>query len=89
MAGQDPRTRNYAKEYKRDHASPTAKKHRAMRNGARRRMKASGINVAGKDVGHVKPLSKGGTNSRRNLRMQSISFNRGKDNAITHKKKRK
>lgn len=89
MAGQDPKTRNYRREYNRDHASPTAKKHRAMRNTARRRMKSSGANVAGKDVGHIKPLSKGGSNSRRNLRLQSISYNRGKDNAITHKRKKK
>ena len=89
MAGQRPSTRNYKREYRRDHASPTAKKHRAMRNSARRMMKASGANVAGKDVGHVKALRNGGTNSRSNLRVQSVSYNRGKDNAATHKRKKK
>lgn len=89
MAGQNPRTRNYRREYLRDHASPTAKKHRAMRNAARRKMKASGAKVAGRDVDHVRRLSAGGTNSKSNLRLISPSKNRGRDNAATHRRKKK
>lgn len=89
MAGQDKSTRNYRREYDKWGSSPTAKKHRAMRNSARRKMKASGANVAGKDVDHKKRLSAGGTNAKSNLRLISPSKNRGRDNAATHKKKRK
>jgi hypothetical protein len=84
---QDASKRNYKAEYERDHKSPTAKKHRAMRNTARRRMKAAGADLTGKDVDHKRRLSANGSNSPKNLRAISIKLNRGRDNAATHKKR--
>lgn len=58
-------------------ASPEQRKKRAKRNAARAAVKKTGANVAGKDVGHKKPLSKGGSNAKSNLKVQSKSKNRG------------
>jgi len=69
--------RDYKKEYKKFHSSRKAKKHRAMRNTARRRMVKAGLvkKGDGKHVDHIKPLSKGGTNGRKNLRVVSAKTN--------------
>ena len=68
--------RNYPKEYARDHASKKQKKHRALRNKARR---DQGLNKGdGKEVDHKKPLSKGGSNSKKNQRVVSRKVNRKK-----------
>lgn len=58
-------------------ATPEQKKKRAKRNSARAAVKKTGANVAGKDVGHKKPLSKGGSNAKSNLKVQSKKTNRG------------
>ena len=58
-------------------ATPEQKKKRAKRNAARAAVKKTGANVAGKDVGHKKPLSKGGSNAKSNLKVQSKKTNRG------------
>ena len=58
-------------------ATPEQKKKRAKRNAARAAVKKTGANVAGKDVGHKKPLSKGGSNAPGNLKVQSKAKNRG------------
>ena len=58
-------------------ATPKQRKNRAKRNKARAIMKKSGAKVAGKDVGHKRPLSKGGSNARSNLKVQSKKTNRG------------
>jgi hypothetical protein len=58
-------------------AKPSQIKKRAARNKARSTLKKAGVNVAGKDVGHKKPLSKGGSNARSNLKVQSRAKNRG------------
>ena len=74
-----PRNRDYRKEYDTYHAKPEQKKKRAMRNAARSEMEKAG-KVAkgdGKEVDHFKkPLRKGGTNARSNLRVTSESKNR-------------
>lgn len=46
------------------------------RQKARRAMDAKGVNRAGKDIDHKRPLSKGGTNASSNLRLVSPSTNR-------------
>lgn len=46
------------------------------RQKARRAMDANGVNRAGKDIDHKRPLSKGGTNASSNLRLVSPSTNR-------------
>ena len=58
-------------EQKRDEKAP-----RAARARARRKMDAEGVDRTGKDIDHVKPLSKGGTNAKGNLRLVSPSDNR-------------
>ena len=60
-------------------AKPEQKKKRAKRNAARKKMekKRGKAALRGKDVGHKKPLSKGGSNSAKNLKVQSKSKNRG------------
>jgi len=76
---QDKDTRNYRKEYDEYQGTPEQKKHRAMRNAARREMVREGKahKGDGKDVDHKKMLDKGGSNARSNLRMLSIKQNRG------------
>ena len=56
--------RDYGKEYRDYHSKPEQKKNRAMRNAARRKMVKAGKahKGDGKDVAHVKALSKGGSN---------------------------
>ena len=68
--------RDYKKEYKDYHSKPEQKKNRAMRNAARRTM---GLKVGDpREVDHKKPLSKGGTNAKRNLRVVQRTTNRRK-----------
>jgi hypothetical protein len=43
---------------------------------ARNEMDAKGVDRAGKDIDHVTPLSKGGTNAPSNLKLKSPSDNR-------------
>jgi hypothetical protein len=49
---------------------------RAARARARRAMDAKGVDRKGKDIDHIVALSKGGTNSPKNLRLVSPSTNR-------------
>lgn len=72
--------RDYKKEYARDHASPEAKKDRAARNTARREAAENGQvrKGDGKEVDHIRPLSKGGTNAPSNRRVVSRAENRKK-----------
>lgn len=71
-----PRKRNYRKEYDSYHSKPKQKKNRAARNAARKR---SGLKVGDKrEVDHKRPLSKGGSNGRKNTRIVSRSTNRKK-----------
>jgi hypothetical protein len=60
-------------------ASEEQKKNRAARNAARREMMEAGKvrKGDGKDVGHVTPLDRGGTNAKSNLSVQSVPKNRG------------
>lgn len=74
------RTPGQVKRHSRTYqAKPEQKKKRAKRNAARAKVvKSKGAKaVQGKDVGHKKPLSKGGTNSKGNLKVQSKKSNRG------------
>jgi hypothetical protein len=60
-------------------AKPSVRKKRAKNNAARAKVKKSvgAKAIAGKDVGHKTPLSKGGTNASSNLALQSKKKNRG------------
>jgi len=58
--------------------SPEQVKNRMARNKARAELMKEGkvSKGDGKDVDHVKPLSKGGSSSKSNLRVKSASANR-------------
>lgn len=70
--------RPYKKEYEQYDGTPAVKKKRAARNKARRMMEAEGLvhKGDGKDVDHKRPLSKGGTTTRGNIRVKSATANR-------------
>jgi 5-methylcytosine-specific restriction endonuclease McrA len=73
--------RNYKCEYEKyGGASKEGKRLRNLRNQARRKMKRLGLVKKGdsKEVDHKRPLSKGGTNARKNLRIVSRKKNRTK-----------
>ena len=64
--------------YERYHATPEAKRQRAMRNKARREAEREGTvkKGDGKEVDHKKALSVGGTNDKSNRRVVSRKTNR-------------
>jgi 5-methylcytosine-specific restriction endonuclease McrA len=69
---------SYDKEYQK---SPKQVKNRSARNKARKTaIKAGKVRLGDrtKDVDHKKPLSKGGSNGRKNTRVMSSSKNRAK-----------
>ena len=72
------KVRDYKDEYAKYQGKPDQIKNRAKRNQARALVvKSRGKSaVAGKDVDHRKPLSKGGSNGAGNLRTVSKSTNR-------------
>jgi 5-methylcytosine-specific restriction endonuclease McrA len=78
MPYKDPDDRDYKTEYRNYQGTPEQIKRRAMRNKARAAMmKAGKVKKGdGKDVDHVKPISKGGKNNLSNLRVDSASDNR-------------
>lgn len=82
-----PTRRNYAKEYREYHAKPEQIKNRAARNKARSEMtkKVGASALRGKDVDHKVPLSRGGSTRTSNLRVRSVSANRG-DKSMMRKK---
>ena len=64
--------------YVRYHGTPKVRKHRAMRQRARRAM---GLKPGDpREIDHIKPLSKGGSNGKKNLRIVSRHTNRSKNN---------
>lgn len=68
------RTRDYRKEYERDHSSPEDIKRRTARGTDRKKAGCK----KGQEVDHIKPLSKGGTSAKSNLRCVSLNTNRRK-----------
>ena len=70
--------RDYKKQYEKYDGKDSVKKDRAKRNGARRMLESEGkvSKGDGKDVDHKKPLSKGGSNGKSNLRVTSKRSNR-------------
>ena len=70
--------RDYRREYHNYHSKPEQKKNRAKRNAARATMEKAGkvSKGDGKDVAHKKPLAKGGSNEKSNLKVASRSKNR-------------
>jgi hypothetical protein len=70
--------RDYKKQNDKYDSKESVKKDRAVRNEARAMLKKAGVvsKGDGKDVDHKKPLSKGGTNARTNLRAVPSSKNK-------------
>ncbi len=70
--------RDYKKEYKNYQGRPEQIANRSDRNKARRALEKAGLvhKGDGKDVDHERPIAKGGSNSRSNLRVQSKGANR-------------
>jgi hypothetical protein len=76
-----PYMTNGKRDYKKQQAydgKPSVVKDRAKRNAARRELEKEGrvSKGDGKDVDHKKPLSKGGSNSKSNLRVRTSSANK-------------
>jgi 5-methylcytosine-specific restriction endonuclease McrA len=70
--------RDYDKEYEQYHGKPAQVKARSTRNKARRKL---GLKKGdNREVDHKQPLSKGGTNSKSNLRAVLQKVNRSKYN---------
>ena len=82
--------RDYKREYALYHSKPEQRKHRSERTVARVQSNKTGRTHKGdgKDLDHIRPLSKGGSNSRSNLRVVSAhsnrSFSRNKDGSLKH-----
>ncbi len=72
-------SRNYDKE-KEQHKTPAARKANLQRKEARRVLEKAGRvhKGDGKEVDHKRPLSKGGSNAKSNLRVVSRTVNRSK-----------
>jgi 5-methylcytosine-specific restriction endonuclease McrA len=83
---------NKPRPYKKENiykAKPDQIAKRVQRNAARREMMRAGLvhKGDGKEVDHIKPLSKGGTNSRSNLRVKTAVANRSFARQSNHKPK--
>jgi hypothetical protein len=68
--------RDYKHAYKLQKATGETKD-QVERQRARRKYDARGIERAGKDIDHIKPLRKGGKSTPGNLRLRSKSANQG------------
>lgn len=70
--------RDYKKQYEKYDGKDDVKKDRAKRNGARRMLEREGrvSKGDGNDVDHKTPLSKGGSNAKKNLRVRSSTANK-------------
>lgn len=75
-----PSSKNYKRDYQEENkykATPEQIHARVLRNKARRQALEAGLVKRGdnKQIDHVKPLSKGGSNASSNLRVVSTSTN--------------
>ena len=70
--------RNYRKEYDNYQSKPKQRRNNDKRKAARRLMEKEGKvkKGDGKDVAHKKPLAKGGSNKKGNLKVANRSKNR-------------
>lgn len=76
--------RDYKDEYKKFQSSPKQIADRAARNKARSQAEKAGKvhKGDGKEIDHKKPLAKGGSNSKSNLRVVSRHTNRVKGKGL-------
>ena len=95
----DPKTGKSVRDYRREVDKYTSKpeviKKRVEQNRARREMEREGLvkKGDGKAVDHVRPLSKGGSGDRSNLRVvpasENNSFSRNKDGSLKSQKSKR
>jgi len=70
---------NKPRPYKKEFSQQKERGEQPLRNArerARYALDKAGVDRTGKDIDHKKPLSKGGTNSKSNLRLRTPSENR-------------
>jgi 5-methylcytosine-specific restriction endonuclease McrA len=70
---------NKPRPYKKENIQQKARGEQPLRNArerARYALDKAGVDRTGKDIDHIKPLSKGGSNSKSNLRLRTPSENR-------------
>jgi hypothetical protein len=85
--------RDYERENELYNSKPEERRKRSLRTMARRKANDSGLTSKGdgNDLDHVRPLSKGGSNSPSNLRVRKASenrsFARNKDSSIKGRKR--
>lgn len=81
--------RPYKKEYQQQLARNEVPK-QMERQRARRALDAKGVSRKGKEVDHIVPLSKGGTNAPSNIRLvkpsDNHSFSRNSDHTVKQNK---
>ena len=72
--------RNYKKEYRDYHGKPKQLADRVKRNTARHKAEKAGRvhKGDGKEIDHIRPLSKGGSNGPKNVRVVKRTTNRRK-----------
>jgi hypothetical protein len=75
MAYKNKEDRNVKREYELEKKRAGAHEARMERQRARRKLDKEGVDRTGKDVAHVKALSKGGSN-KNGVRLESPSKNR-------------
>ena len=76
--------RDYKQEYRDFHGKPEQVANRSARNTARRE---AGLKKGdSREVDHKKPLSKGGSNSKANVRVVSRATNRAKGAGLINSK---
>lgn len=87
--------RDYKTEYKKYHSSEEQRHNRSLRTIARNQANSDGRTSKGdgRDLDHIRPLSKGGSNSKSNTRVVSASsnrsFSRNKDGSLKSQRSRK
>lgn len=94
-----PYMKNGRRDYKRENllynSKPEQRKNRSERTIARRKANEAGVTHKGdgKDLDHIKALSKGGTSNPKNLRVVSASenrsFARNKDSSMRNQMSRR
>ena len=73
-----PYKRDYKQEYRSYQGQPAQIKNRSERNQARATLMKEGLVRKGddKDVNHIKPLIKGGSNARSNMNVRNSNANK-------------
>jgi hypothetical protein len=87
---------NKARPYKKEYQQQKERDEQPSRNArarARYAMDKKGVDRKGKDIDHVIPLSKGGTNTSKNLKLKTPtnnrSFSRNSDHTVKTNKSKK